>query len=160
MGTSGYETGGSEKQIYEVMGSWSEHVESWSARPHRAIHVMKYEDMLANPSRSFTALARFLLLTPSDSHLRQAIESSSFETLRRQEDEKGFREKSEKAERFFRSGTTEQWKGALSEKQVKRILRDHGQVMAGFGYIPPGFEHFAGAGAANQIRRGTLPAQA
>jgi len=32
--------------------------------------------------------------------------------------------------------------------------------MVRFGYIPPGFEHFAGAGAANQIRHGTLPAQA
>lgn len=160
MGTSGYETGGSEKQVYEVMGSWSEHVESWAGRPHRAIHVMRYEDMLADPAGSFGALARFLLLQPTPAQLHRAVESSSFEALRKQEDEKGFREKSEKAERFFRAGKAEQWKGTLSDRQIKQILRDHGAVMARFGYIPAGHEHFSGAKGANLIRRGNLPAGA
>ena len=156
----GYETGGSEKQVYEVMGSWSEHVESWTGRPHRAIHVMRYEDMLADPAGSFGALARFLLLQPTPVQLRRAVESSSFEALRKQEDEKGFREKSEKAERFFRAGKADQWKATLGDRQVKQILRDHGAIMARFGYIPAGHEHFSGATGANLIRRGSLPAGA
>ena len=87
-------------------------------------------------------------------------EAMGFEALRKQEDEKGFREKSEKAERFFRAGKAEQWKGTLSDRQIKQILRDHGAVMARFGYIPAGHEHFSGAKGANLIRRGNLPAGA
>lgn len=147
MGRVAYETGGSERQSYELMGSWSEHVVSWSARPHRAIHVMRYEDMLAKPVETFGALARFLLLLPSKEELGRAIAMSSFEALRGQEDEKGFREKPEKAERFFRVGKAEQWREQLSQAQVKRILRDHGKVMERFGYVPAGMEAIAGGRA-------------
>jgi hypothetical protein len=38
---------GSEKHVYEVYGSWSQHVLSWTRKPHPAIYVMRYEDMLA-----------------------------------------------------------------------------------------------------------------
>ena len=156
MGSSSYETMGSEKQIREVMGSWSEHVESWSARRHRAIHVMRYEDMLDSPSAAFGALARFLLLAPTSDQLQTAIGRSSFEALRQQEEKHGFREKPERAERFFRAGTSGQWKEQLSRSQIKRILRGHGRVMARFGYLPPGDEHYAGASAAHLVQRGSL----
>src|SRR5579862_3293112 len=60
------ETSVSEKQVYEVYGSWSQHVLSWTRKPHPAIYVMRYEDMLADPQKTFGALARHLLFTPSD----------------------------------------------------------------------------------------------
>src|SRR5436189_6460719 len=40
------ETDGNEKGIYEVYGSWSQHVHSWTRMPHRALYVMRYEDIL------------------------------------------------------------------------------------------------------------------
>lgn len=147
MGTIAYETPGGEKQSYELMGSWSEHVESWSGRPHRAIHVMRYEDMLAKSQETFAGLARFLLLLPSAEELERAIALSSFETLQSQEAVKGFREKSERTERFFRVGKAEQWKEVLSRRQIKRILADHGETMRRFGYVTADLEHLAGGGA-------------
>src|ERR1043166_9162520 len=147
MSRLGYETRGSEKQVYEGMGSWSEHVESWAGRPHRAIHVMRYEDMLAEPVPTFGRLADFLLLRPTATQLSQAIERSSFEALRHQEDKRGFREKPDSAERFFRVGKAGQWPEQLNSLQVKRILSDHGEVMGRFGYIPNGMEGFAGRGS-------------
>jgi hypothetical protein len=144
MGRLGYETRGSEKQVYEVMGSWSEHVESWAGRPHRAIHVMRYEDMLADPAKVFGGLARFLLLDPTPAELAAAVQGSSFEALRQQEDRGGFREKPDSAERFFRVGKSGQWQGELSEQQVKRLLRDHGEIMRRFGYVPAGMEALTG----------------
>jgi hypothetical protein len=130
------ETSVTEKQIYEVYGSWSQHVLSWTRKPHRAIYVMRYEDMLAEPQKTFGALARHLLFKPSDSELADAIESSSFEQLREQEEKDGFRERPEKAERFFREGRSGQWKDVLTPAQVKRIVDAHGEQMARFGYLP------------------------
>jgi hypothetical protein len=39
--------------VYEVYGAWSEHVLSWTRKPHPAIYVMRYEDMLAHPEETF-----------------------------------------------------------------------------------------------------------
>ena len=130
------ETPITEKQVYEVYGSWSQHVTSWTRKPHPAIYVMRYEDMLAEPQKTFGALARHLLFTPSESELADAIDRSSFERLREQEEKAGFKERPEKAERFFREGRAEQWKDVLTPAQVQRIVDAHGGQMRRFGYLP------------------------
>ncbi|MGN6750456.1 MAG: sulfotransferase domain-containing protein [Xanthobacteraceae bacterium] len=127
---------GSEKHVYEVYGSWSQHVLSWTRKPHPAIYVMRYEDMLNEPKKTFGALARHLLFRPSDDQLADAIDRSSFERLREQEEKDGFRERPEKAERFFRQGRTGQWKDVLRPQQVQRIVDAHGEQMQRFGYLP------------------------
>jgi Sulfotransferase domain len=130
------ETSVTEKQVYEVYGSWSQHVLSWTRKPHPAIYVMRYEDMLAEPQKTFGALARHLLFKPSESELADAIDRSSFERLREQEEKAGFRERPEKAERFFRDGRAGQWKDVLTPRQVQRIVDAHGEQMQRFGYLP------------------------
>jgi len=130
------ETSLSDKQVNELYGSWSQHVLSWTRRPHRAIYVMRYEDMLTEPQKTFGALARHLLFKPSDEQLADAIERSSFERLREQEEKEGFRERPDKAERFFREGRTGQWKDVLTPQQIQRIVDAHGEQMQRFGYLP------------------------
>ena len=130
------EASGNKKHVYEVYGSWSQHVLSWTRKPHPAIYVMRYEDMLAEPQKTFGALARHLLFKPSDEQLADAVDRSSFARLREQEDEQGFRERSEKAERFFRDGRAGQWKEVLTPQQIQRIVDAHGEQMQRFGYLP------------------------
>jgi sulfotransferase family protein len=122
--------------VNELYGSWSQHVLSWTRKPHRAIYVMRYEDMLHEPKKTFGALARHLLFKPDDAQLADAIDRSSFERLREQEEKDGFRERPEKAERFFREGRTGQWKDVLTPQQVQRIVDAHGEQMQRFGYLP------------------------
>jgi hypothetical protein len=135
MSTANLETGISDRSVYEVYGSWSQHVESWTRKSHRTIYVMRYENMLADPMRVFGGLARHLLLRPTDDQLRIAVERSSFENLKKQEVESGFREKPEKAEHFFREGKAGQWREQLSRRQVRRIVQDHHIQMKRFGYL-------------------------
>ncbi|HEX2814017.1 MAG TPA: sulfotransferase domain-containing protein [Sphingopyxis sp.] len=135
MGATDLETATSDKSVYEVYGSWSQHVESWTRKPHRTIFVMRYEDMLADPRRVFAALADHLLLDPTPEQLDLAIERSSFDELRRQEEAEGYREKPKAAERFFRSGTAGQWRDILMPEQIERIVRRHHVQMARFGYL-------------------------
>jgi hypothetical protein len=136
MGSANAEMEASETQVHEVCGSWSQHVVSWTRKPHRAVHIMRYEDMLHEPSKIFAGLADHLLFSPTVGQLDQAIASSSFEQLRAQEDLEGFREKPKFAHRFFREGREGQWKTELSTKQIDRIVNDHGTQMERFGYLP------------------------
>jgi hypothetical protein len=135
MATENVETAGSEEGVYEVFGSWSQHVWSWTRKAHPAIYVMRYEDMLADPEKAFGGLARHLLLDPNPTQLQQAIERSSFEKLQAQEQDQGFREKPKQAERFFREGRAGQWKEVLTPAQVDRIVKDHGEQMKRFSYL-------------------------
>jgi hypothetical protein len=131
------ETNGTEAAVYEVQGSWSQHVWSWTRNANRALHVVRYEDLLADPKTAFEAMVRHLLLNPSRRQLTRAIEGSSFARLRAQEQEKGFRERPPKADQnFFREGRAGQWREVLTTAQVDRIVADHGEQMQRFGYLP------------------------
>ena len=131
------ETEGNDIAVYEVHGSWSQHVHSWTRTPNRALHIMRYEDMLAEPKETFAALARHLLIDFTPRQLRKAIEHSSFARLRAQERERGFRERPKVSDQsFFREGRAGQWKEVLTRAQVERIVQDHGEQMQRFRYLP------------------------
>src|SRR3712207_5188528 len=95
---------------YQLLRTWSEHGESWIARrPAGALHLVRYEDLLTDPERSFAAIAAFLGLRPPRERLLRAVENCRFEELRRSEAAHGFKERSRFAERFFREGRAGQW---------------------------------------------------
>src|SRR5262249_22977199 len=125
-----------EKHVNEIYGTWSQHVLSWTRKPHQAIYTMRYEDMLAEPQKTFGALARHLMLTSTPEQLDGAIDDCSFDKLRAQEEAEGFKERPETAERFFREGRAGQWKEILTPAQIDRIVKDHGEQMTRFGYLP------------------------
>lgn len=132
------ETPVDDKFIHEVWSSWSRHVGSWTRKPHPAILVMRYEDMLAEPDKSFTGLARHLQLDAMREEIALAIERSSFDKLQDEEGRADFAERPQQAERFFREGRAGQWREVLTPQQVERIAATHREQMARFGYWPPG----------------------
>jgi hypothetical protein len=125
-----------DKQVYQYYGSWAEHVESWTRRAVRQLHVMRYEDMLDKPLETFGRLAAFLRLEPTRRQLEAAIEASSFDKLKEQEEEFGFKEKPETAEKFFREGKSGQWRETLTASQIERIVAANRPQMERFGYWP------------------------
>ena len=78
------------------------------------------------------------MIEATNTQLEQAIELSSFERAKKQEQEKGYRERPENSKAFFREGRAEQWRDVLNEAQIARIVSDHREQMARFGYIPAG----------------------
>jgi hypothetical protein len=143
MATDGLETNVTERSVYEVYGSWSQNVESWTRTHNRTVHVVRYEDLLDNTLATFARLATHLLLRPTVAQLCTAIENSSFEKLREQEEKSGFREKPDAAERFFREGRHGQWRDVLSRRQVRRIVSRHAEQMQRFGYLTEELAHLA-----------------
>jgi Sulfotransferase domain len=125
-----------DKIVYEVHKSWSIHVDSWTNPPRPGLAVLRYEDMLNNPIKTFGGLSQFLGLNPPRKRLERAIERASFKTLRRQEDEQGFKEKSPFAQKFFRDGRAGQWRELLTPAQIDKLANAHKEQMQRFGYWP------------------------
>jgi hypothetical protein len=136
MAQPGYRTRASAEWVGELMGSWSEHVTSWVDAPLPRLHVVRYEDMHAQPIKTFGGIAAFLGLKPPRERLERAIRLSSFKVLQEQERRHGFAEKSTAAASFFREGRAEAWRRALDDDQVVAVVGAHRAVMERFGYLP------------------------
>jgi len=107
--------------IFEILGRWDRHVEGWTCAPGLPRHVMRYEDMVSDPERAFRGLLGFLRAPVRDGALRRAIRASSFKALKKQEEEKGFREKPPTAQAFFRKGQVGSWREELTPAQVAAV---------------------------------------
>ena len=111
----------SATNIFEILGRWDDHVNSWLNAPGLPRHVMRYEDMLADPERAFRALLGFLQVPVNDGQLRRAIRASSFKELKKQEQAAGFVERPTQMKQFFASGRSGAWREELTPAQVARI---------------------------------------
>ncbi len=134
----GHVLAGSAFQAPQLIGDWSQNVESWTGRPNPALHVMRYEEMIADPAVTFGALVAFLGFKVPAGAVARALDFSSFETLRAMEDKDGFSERRDHQEHFFRSGRAGGWRDELSKAQVATMVAHHRTQMARFGYVPDG----------------------
>jgi aryl sulfotransferase len=114
---------------------WSNHVDSWLGAPF-PVHVLRYEDMQADPNTALGAVAAFLGLPSDRVAIAAAVEAATFSRLQAQEREAGFIEKPRQAAAFFREGRVDGWRQALSPEQAARIVAAHGAVMRRCGYDP------------------------
>lgn len=124
------------ENVPQVISSWSQHVASWTQEGGNNMLTLKYEDMLANPQRSFRKIESLLGFKKDVKRLAKAIRFSSFKQLKQQEVNSGFAEKHENAGQFFRQGRGEQWREALTDTQINKIIADHREQMQRFKYIP------------------------
>jgi hypothetical protein len=120
-------------QLRQRLLRWSEHVESWLSAPF-PVHVVRYEDLHADPTAAFGAVAAFLGLPSDAKSIRAAIESTTFLRLKAQEREVGFIERPYRSAAFFREGRIDGWRQALSPEQAARVVAAHAPMMRRFGY--------------------------
>jgi hypothetical protein len=119
---------------YELHGTWSEHVASWTGRSHPALHIVRYEDMITEPAATFGAITSFLGVKVSADRIQKAVRFSSFDVLKGQEGSRGFRERSLKSEVFFRSGQIGQGQESLRPDLAHRLRSEHREQMERHGY--------------------------
>lgn len=124
------------RTVIQFLGSWSEHVRSWTRSRDFRVLVLRYEDMLTDPRGAFEKVLRHIGAPIDAQILAEATGRASFEALAAQEEAQGFRERGATQARFFRRGTAGQWRDALSEAMVARIVADHGDAMRRHGYLP------------------------
>ncbi|MCB1502809.1 MAG: sulfotransferase domain-containing protein [Bauldia sp.] len=136
MATPGWGIRTSRTNVRVVTGSWTENVGSWTARPHPAILVVRYEDLVADPMQHFGKVARHLTMQPTEEQLARAVELTGFERLRAKESVAGFVERPDTTNEFFRVGKSGQWRSKLTPEQVERVVTAHRPLMKRFDYLP------------------------
>ena len=105
---------------YEIIGSWSENVASWT-RPHDRTLVLRQEDMQTDPEAEFRRMVQFLKMKVSTNQLARALEKSRSE-----------------------SDSPERWREELTEEQVATLVRRNEVMMKRFGYWLDEFDGLTG----------------
>ena len=121
-------------QLMQRLLTWSGHVKSWVDDSGLPVLVLRYEDMSSCPDETFSKAVSFIGLNRTPGEIRSALDYCTFERLKKQEEEKGFSEKSAKAGSFFRKGVVGDWQNILTREQADRITEAHREVMVRFGY--------------------------
>jgi hypothetical protein len=134
MAVHGFATPNTRDGPFEVWGSWSDHVQSWTATANPALLVVRYEDLATDPLGKFSQIATHLGIAAPAAAIAEATELSTFDNLAAAERVHPFRETSERADRFFREGRAGAWRQKLMPDQARRIVAEHAAVMQRWGY--------------------------
>ncbi len=128
-------SGRQHNQLRQILLDWSGHVRSWVDDSNVNLHLVRYEDMKDNPIDTFYRAVEFAGIKTSVQAVETALEKSSFSELKRQEEERGFREKAPDCTSFFNRGQTGYWRQILSRKQADALITEHKDTMIRFGYL-------------------------
>jgi hypothetical protein len=127
-------------QLRQKLLSWSKHIASWLDQRDIPVHLVRYEEMKADPAAVLRAVLDFAGFPATEAQIRSAATNADFTKLRAQELEKGFREAPRRLgdTKFFRRGVTGAWRDELTIEQVARIESEHETMMRRLGYEPSG----------------------
>jgi hypothetical protein len=123
------------RSAVQFLGSWSGHVASWTGARDFPVMTLRYEDMMADSERAFTAVLRHIGAPVDGAVLARAIDAASFRRLAAMETAGGFPERGPMQKRFFREGRIGQWHDAVPEAVAQRVIRDHRAAMQRLGYL-------------------------
>ncbi|MDB2698725.1 sulfotransferase domain-containing protein [Candidatus Pelagibacter bacterium] len=130
------------------MESWSKNYNSWKLfKNYEKYLLIKYEDLITKPDVIFLEILKFLFRLQNNSKLKidenkfkNALDSTSFENLKKLENEKGFSEAkidpdTGKQIPFFKLGSKRDWKKILEEKFKVEIEKNFKEEMQELGYL-------------------------
>ena len=116
---------------FTFLNSWSEHYKSWLYTKQFNLLFIKYEDLEDDTLNTFKKIVKFLnKITKKNENvdtdrITKIIDTISFETLKRKENEEGFPEaivnNKKKTINFFYLGKENKWQKLLSSKQIDTI---------------------------------------
>ena len=123
-------------QLRQKLPGWSGHVGSWLDQSDIPVHLVRYEDMIADTAGALRGALKFSGRPASHEQISRAVRLADFAKLRQQELEKGFREGPRPWRRgnFFRRGEAGAWRDELTVEQVARIEAAHAPMMQRLGY--------------------------
>ncbi len=123
-----------KSQISQYIGTWSDHVKSWTQQHSIPTIVIKYEQLLENNDLVFKRLLERLCIPYNNNVFQRALKNSNFHNLKNLEENYGFSEKSPKSASFFREGKKSNYKNYLSTNHIRQLVLHHGEMMKKLGY--------------------------
>ena len=130
---------------FQFISSWSTNYKSWKVQKKIPIKIIKYEDLLKETYLIFKDLINFINMIVNNSEhinkdkLKKVIDSTLFDKLRKEEQDKGFTESvlSRDGKRkipFFNLGPKNDWNKILNIKMVKKIEKVFAESMKDLSY--------------------------
>ena len=129
--------------VITYLGSWKEHYKFWT-NDNENLLIIKYEDLVKNIHQEIDKIIAFLKnyidLEVSDTKKENIIKSTSFEALKKIEDNGDFTEnvfvkgRSEKV-RFFNKGPNNNWQKTLPTKIQKDLETELNNELKELGYL-------------------------
>jgi len=120
-------------------GTWAENVGTWLVREGQpGFLLLRYEDMMADPTRALAKVAHFFNLEPAADLLATAVERSSAPRLRELERSQGSKWVTTRGKRedipFIGTAASGGWKSRLPAQSVAEIESAWGHLMKNLGY--------------------------
>jgi len=121
-------------------GSWGENVTTWLTSRHNdpRFLLLRYEDMVADPHREMTRVAKFLGVPADGDRVANAVERSAADRMRKleraQADKSSLTKDSRKELSFVRAAKSGGWRNELPDQFAARIEAKWGHVMTFLGY--------------------------
>ncbi|MGO8985014.1 MAG: sulfotransferase domain-containing protein [Terriglobales bacterium] len=121
-------------------GSWGQNIGTWlyTSEGDPRFLLLRYEDMVADPSRELAKVADFLHLPSGPEKIAQAVERSSADQMRKlekmQPDKNGLMRGSRKDLSFVRAAGSGGWRAGLPAPMVAKIEAAWGPLMQHLGY--------------------------
>ena len=129
--------------VITYLGSWKEHYKFWT-NDNENLLIIKYEDLVKNIHQEIDKIIAFLKnyidLEVSDTKKENIIKSTSFEALKKIEDNGDFTEnvfvkgRSEKV-KFFNKGPNNNWQKTLPKKIQKDLETELNNELKELGYL-------------------------
>lgn len=133
---------------FHYIGSWKTNLLSWKKLKDRC-YVVKYEDLVFKKKETVVKLLNFIeklakkyidkkiKITANQKRLDKVIESTSFDNLKKLEDQKGFIENPNKSnnKKFFNLGINSNWESSLDFAKKALIENSFEKEMKELGYL-------------------------
>jgi len=127
-----------------VVGSWSQHYNSWKQFKLAPTLIVKYEDLYFDTKETFLKIIKFLnkiyALKVDDNKIDSSIKNTNFKKLKEMEIKYGFPEaifnnKTKKKINFFYQGKICNWKNFIDPNLEQKIVNSFNNEMKELGYI-------------------------
>ena len=131
------------QDMFTVLTSWKTHYLSWKNFKKNYL-LIKYENLVSEPDKEFRKITKYLNdvmhIKIEEDKIDHAIESNSFENLKKIENRDGFKEAikdkvSGEVKRFFNLGPNNKWEKILDSEIKDEIEKKFNVEMKELGYL-------------------------
>ena len=126
-----------EENIITLLGSWKNHYNSWKITSN--LLLIRYEDLILDVKSQVNRLSNFLkkfaYFYTNEIKINNIIETTSFELLKKKEENEGFEEAVNSKIKFFNSGPKSNWKNIVDEKLIHKIEKSFEKEMKELNYL-------------------------
>jgi lipopolysaccharide transport system ATP-binding protein len=104
-------------------------MEGWKVNSYDNILEVRYEDLVANPTKKFREITSFLKIDVTDEEISDTMDLTSFERM-----SKGRKPGEEDTKSHFRKGVPGDWKNVFTDKVKDAFKERYGDHLIDLGY--------------------------